>query len=432
MTILDRLFESRSLERPTTPLNFDNLSAVLGGSLSATGKVVTTTNALQLVAVYACIRLLSETFGSLPAILYKRLSEGKERATNHPLYFVLHDVANPEMTSFELRSTMMAHVLLWGHTYAEISRDAAGNVKSLWPLTPNRVTPYRNSRNELVYQINLPDKTVANLSARRILHVSAMLGLSPIGQAKEALGLTMSAEEYGARFFANDSRPGGVLEHPGHLSKEAAERLRTSFESYHAGLANRHRVAVLEEGLKWQQIGLDPGDSQFLETRKFQVSEIARLYGVPPHMIGDTEKSTSWGTGIEQQNIGFVTYSLRSWLTRWEQEINKTLLTQDERKNYFMEFLVDGLLRGDYKTRQEGLAIQRQNGIINTDEWREKENMNPLPNGKGKVYLLNAAMKTIDQIIDGPQKPESPATPQPEEEPEQEPTEGEEMENENE
>jgi HK97 family phage portal protein len=301
-------------------------------------------------------------------------------------------------------------------------------VKALWPLTPNRVTPFRNSRNELVYQIQLPDNSIANLSARRVLHVSAMLGLSPISQAKEALGLTMSAEEYGARFFANDSRPGGVLEHPGHLSKEAAERLRTSFESYHAGLANRHRVAVLEEGLKWQQIGLDPGDSQFLETRKFQVGEIARLYGVPPHMIGDTEKSTSWGTGIEQQNIGFVTYSLRSWLTRWEQEINKTLLTEDERKNYFMEFLVDGLLRGDINSRYTAYATARQNGWLNGNEIREFENMNPVE-GLDE-YLVNGNMIPADQT--GKEPEESQPEEEPEEDPEEEPTEGEELEDENE
>jgi len=406
MTILDRLFESRTIERINSPISFANLSSILGGTASVTGKVVNPSTALQLTAVYACIRLLSETFASLPAILYRRLERGKERAIDHPLYFVLHNIANKEMTSVEFRSTMMAHVLLWGHAYAEIVRNAAGEVKSLWPITPNRVTPFRNSRNELVYKVNLPDNEFVNLSANRVLHISAMLGLSPIAQAREALGMSMAAEEYGARFFSNDSRPGGVLEHPGHLSKEAAQRLRESFESYHAGLANKHRVAVLEEGLKWQQIGLDPQDSQFLETRKFQVGEIARLFGVPPHMIGDTEKSTSWGTGIEQQNIGFITYSLRSWIVRWEQEVNKTLITQDERKFYFIEFLVDGLLRGDIKSRYQAYSIARQNGWMNGNEIRELENMNPVE-GLDE-YLVNGNMIPADQSDDPEQEEPEP------------------------
>jgi HK97 family phage portal protein len=406
MTILDRLFESRTIERINSPISFANLSSILGGTASVTGKVVNPSTALQLTAVYACIRLLSETFASLPAILYRRLERGKERAIDHPLYFVLHNIANKEMTSVEFRSTMMAHVLLWGHAYAEIVRNAAGEVKSLWPITPNRVTPFRNSRNELVYKVNLPDNEFVNLSANRVLHISAMLGLSPIAQAREALGMSMAAEEYGARFFSNDSRPGGVLEHPGHLSKEAAQRLRESFESYHAGLANKHRVAVLEEGLKWQQIGLDPQDSQFLETRKFQVGEIARLFGVPPHMIGDTEKSTSWGTGIEQQNIGFITYSLRSWIVRWEQEVNKTLITQDERKFYFIEFLVDGLLRGDIKSRYQAYSIARQNGWMNGNEIRELENMNPVE-GLDE-YLVNGNMIPADQSADSEQEESEP------------------------
>ena len=406
MTILDRLLESRTIERINSPISFANLSSILGGTASVTGKIVNPSTALQLTAVYACIRLLSETFASLPAILYRRLERGKERAIDHPLYFVLHNIANKEMTSVEFRSTMMAHVLLWGHAYAEIVRNAAGEVKSLWPITPNRVTPYRNSRNELVYKVNLPDNEVAHLSADRVLHISAMLGLSPIAQAREALGMTMAAEEYGARFFSNDSRPGGVLEHPGHLSKEAAQRLRESFESYNAGLANKHRVAVLEEGLKWQQIGLAPEDSQFLETRKFQIGEIARLYGVPPHMIGDTEKSTSWGTGIEQQNIGFITYSLRSWIVRWEQEVNKTLITKDERKFYFVEFLVDGLLRGDIKTRYQAYAVARQNGWMNGNEIRELENMNPV-DGLDE-YLVNGNMIPADQSANPEQEEPEP------------------------
>lgn len=398
MSLLSQLFERRNVEDPKMGLTSKALIEILGGPKSVTGKVVDPSTAMQLTAVYACVSLLSETFGSLPAILYRRLETGRERAIDYPLYTVLHDIPNPEMTSIEFRSTLMAHVLLWGHGYAEIVWNGAGQIKQLWPLTPNRVTIGRNSRNELVYQVRLPDNTTQNLRADRVLDISAPLGLSPISQARESLGITMAAEEYAGRFYANDSSPGGVLEHPGQLSPDAAKLVRDQFESVQGGLENRHRVAVLEEGMKWQAIGIPPEDSQFLETRKFQTAEIARIFRVPPFMIGDVERSTSWGTGIEQQNIGFVIYSLRSWLVRWEQAIDKKLLTESERAKYYVEFLVDGLLRGDYKTRQEGLAIQRQNGVINGDEWRELENMNAIPDGKGKIYLANAAMVPVGEV----------------------------------
>src|SRR4030042_1169722 len=413
MTYLMKLLERRSLEADT-PINGTTLLSILGGTPGVTGKVVNPSTAMQLTAVYACVSLLSETFASLPAILYRRLDQGKERAIEHPLYSVLHDIANPEQTSADFRSTMMAHILLWGHCYAEISRNGAGAVKALWPITPTRVRPFRNSRNALMYQITLPNdpssgagSSTQNLSADRVLHVSGLLGLSPIGQAREALGLTMAAEEYGARFFSNDSTPGGVLEHPGQLSPEAQERLRTTVENQTRGLSNKHRLMILEEGMKWTAIGLPPEDSQFLETRKFQVSEIARIFRVPPHMIGDVERSTSWGTGIEQQNIGFVVYSLRSWLVRWEQEGNNTRLSEEERKNYFVEYLVDGLLRGDITSRYRAYSIARQNGWMNGNEIRDLENQNQ---AKGlDTYLVNGNMTPVDKA--GTQPPTPAAKP---------------------
>src|SRR3990172_3856239 len=301
MTYLTQLLERRSLERPTTPITMSALADILGGSPSVTGKVVNPSTALQLVAVYACIRLISETFATLPAHVYRRLARGKERFPEHALYQVIHNIANPEQTSVEYRETCQAHILMWGKSYSEISRNGAGEIKALWPIIPTRVTEGRNARNELVYQVTLPDGKPQTLAARRILKVSGFLDLSPISQAREALGLTMAAEEYGARFFSNDSRPGGLLEHPGQLSPEAQERLRTQYESTSGGLANKHRVAILEEGMKWQQVGLAPEDSQFLETRKFQINEIARLFRVPPHMIADLERATF--SNIEHKSI---------------------------------------------------------------------------------------------------------------------------------
>ena len=395
MTLLDRLLEKRSIENPAVNINWQALADILGGSASISGKVVNPSSAMQLTAVYACVTLISETIGSLPLILYQRQERGKSRAINHSLYQVLHDAPNSEQTSVEFRSLVMAHVLLYGHGYAEVVRNGAGQVKELWPIAPWLVTEGRNSRNELVYTVRLPKKIEQNLSGSRVLHIQAPLGLSPIAQAREALGLTMASEEYGARWFANDSTPGGILEHPGQLSSDAQERIKKQVEDQTRSLTNKHRMMILEEGMKWSKIGVSPEDSQMLETRKFQVSEIARIFRVPPHMIGDVEKSTSWGTGIEQQNIGFITYSLRSWMVRWEQGIDTTLLTKEERKEYFAEFLVDGLLRGDAKTRYSNYSIGRQNGWLSGNDIRELENMNPVDGLD--AYLVNGNMIPVDQ-----------------------------------
>lgn len=400
MSYLSRLLEQR--QRIPDILSLDGILRLMTGPDVYTGKLVNPTTALQLTAVYACIRLISETFATLPALVYRRLGNGKTRAQNHSLYSVIHDISNPEQTSVEYRETCQAHLLLYGHSFSEISRNGAGQVKALWPIIPTRVYTQRNARNEIVYLVDTSGQPVqsgqparyARLSSDRVLHVSAMLGLSPISQARQALGMAMAAEEYGARFFANDSRPGGVLEHPGHLSDEASERLRVSWEAS-SGLANSHRVRLLEEGMKWQQIGIPPEEAQFLETRKFQVAEIARLFRVPPHMIGDLDRATF--SNIEHQSIEFVTHSIRPWLVRWEQAIDKTLLTDSERENYFVEFLVDGLLRGDITSRYTAYATGRQNGWLNADEIREFENMNPIPDGSGETYLINGNMQPIPQ-----------------------------------
>jgi len=208
------------------------------------------------------------------------------------------------------------------------------------------------------------------------------------------VGLGMAAEEFGSRFFGNDARPGGVLMHPGRLSDSARVNLSYSWDEAHRPLENKHRVAILEEGMKWETIGMPLADAQFIELRKFQRSEIATLFNVPPHMIGDTERSTSWGTGIEQQAIGYVVHTLRPILISIEQRCLIDLLLLNERSRYFIEHLIDGLLRGDAMTRAQALAIQRQNGIICADEWRELENRNPIPEGAGKIYLVNGNMIT--------------------------------------
>lgn len=372
-----------------------------GGTKSATGLNVTPDRALQASAVYACVRVLAETIASLPLHVYKRLARGKEKATDHYLYPILHDAPNPEMTSFEFRETMMGHLCLRGNAYAEKVIDRAGRVKELWPLNPDRVTVERDkATKQLVYTVTIPDEArKVELGSDRILHIRGLsgdgiIGYSPIKLARESIGLSLATEEYGARFFGNGSRPGGVLEHPGKLGAEARKNLKKSWEDMHQGLEQSHRIAILEEGLKWHQIGIAPEEAQYLETRQHQTTDIARIFRVPPHMIGDLTRSTN--NNIEHQGIEFAVYTMTPWCVRFEQGFRQRLFDVDD-TNYFAEFLINGLLRGDINSRYNAYAIGRQWGWLSADDIRELENQNPLPDGQGKTYLLPLNMVPADQ-----------------------------------
>lgn len=378
----------------------------LGGSQASSGVLVNEETAMRSTAVYASVRLLSETMASLPLIVYRRLTGGgKERATDHPLYLVLHDQVNPYMTSMVFRETLMAHLLLWGNAYAEIEYDKKGNIVALWPLLPDRTYPRMDAvTSELYYYTTVASGQEIKLPSWKVLHIpglgfNGLVGRSPIRMAREAIGLSLATEEFGSRFFGQGAKPGGVLEHPGKLSDDSMRRLRASWAEIHSGLHNSHRIAILEEGMKYQQIGIPPEDAQFLETRRFQVNEIARIFRVPPHMIGDLDRATF--SNIEQQSLEFVVYSLRPWLVRWEQAINAKLLMPEQRQIYFVEHLVDGLLRGDIQSRYQAYAVARQNGWLSADDIRELENMNPLPDGQGNIYLVNGNMipvGSVDQV----------------------------------
>lgn len=377
---------------------------LIGGRTTATGVNVNENTALQSTAVFACIRILAETIASLPLPMYKRLSgRGKIRAPDHYLYSVLDEVANSEMDSFVFRETMQGHLGSWGNAYSEIEYDMAGRIRGLWPLRPDKTWPERNkSTGKIEYRTLLPDGTNAILPFERVFHIpgfgfDGLVGYNPIRLFRETIGMALAVEEYGARFFGNGAKPGGVLEHPGTLSKEAQERLRGSWNEMHQGLSKQHRIAILEEGMSYKQIGIPPEDAQFLETRKFQTAEIARIYRIPPHMIGDLERATF--SNIEHQSIEFVVHTIRPWLVRWEKAIKFRLLTPSERRRYFAEHLIDGLLRGDIKSRYEAYAIARQNGWMNGDDIRELENMNPMPDGLGEIYIVNGNMKPIQKTL---------------------------------
>lgn len=363
------------------------------GTESNAGKPISEYNAMTSTAVYACVRVIAETVASLPLPIFQHKGVGKEKARHHPLYSLLHDLPNEEMTSFSFRETMMMHVLLWGNAYAEIVRDGAGNIVELYPLQSDKMRVARDNRKRIRYHYQVNGKELT-YPKEKIFHIpglsfNGLTGISPIAAAREAVGLSLAAEEFGARFFGNGAKPGGILEHPGILKD--AEKLRKQWDEVYKGVANSHRVAVLEEGMKYHEIGIPPDDAQFLETRKFQVDEICRIYRVPPHLIGDLEHATF--SNIEHQSIEFAVHTIRPWLVRWEQAISKCLLTPSERKKYFAKFTMDGLLRGDFKTRMEGYAIGRQNGWYSANDIRALEDMNPVTEAEGgDLYLINGNM----------------------------------------
>ena len=373
---------------------------------TTSGKPVNERTAMQTTAVYACVRILAEAIASLPLHIYEYQDDGgKKLVHEHPLYFLLHDEPNPEMTSFVFRETLMSHLLIWGNAYAQIIRDGAGRVLGLYPLLPDKMDVQRDDRGNIyyVYSRNSDENPTFKqygdivLKADDVLHIpglgfDGLIGYSPIAMAKNAVGMTLACEEYGASFFANGANPGGVLEHPGVLKDPS--KVRESWNSVYRGVNNAHKIAVLEEGMKYQQIGIPPEEAQFLETRKFQINEIARLYRIPPHMVGDLEKSSF--SNIEQQSLEFVKYTLDPWVIRWEQSLQKALLLPDEKSRYFVKMNVDGLLRGDYQSRMNGYAVGRQNGWFSANDIREMENMNPIPDEEGgNLYLINGAMTKL-------------------------------------
>ena len=401
MSIFSGLFRSR--DKPKDATSGSSYRFFFGGTTS--GKAVTERSAMQMTAVYSCVRILSEAIAGLPVHLYRYDgSGGKEKATTHPLYFLLHDEPNPEMTSFVFRETLMTHLLLWGNAYAQIIRNGKGEVVALYPLMPNRMTVDRDADGHLYYEYQTSQDEAHTMDGSRVrllpsdvLHIpglgfDGLMGYSPIAMAKNAIGMAIACEEYGAKFFANGATPGGILEHPGVVKDP--ERVRESWNSAFGGSANANKVAVLEEGMKYTPISISPEQAQFLETRKFQINEIARIFRIPPHMIGDLEKSSF--SNIEQQSLEFVKYTLDPWVFRWEQSMQRALLSMDEKKEYFFKFNVDGLLRGDYQSRMNGYATGRQNGWMSANDIRELENLDRIPEEEGgDLYLINGNMTKL-------------------------------------
>jgi len=370
-----------------------------GASLAGIG--VSEAGSLRNMAVFACVGIISQSLASVPLILYERNGRLRTRAVDHPLYRVLHDQGNSEMYAFEVRETRLAHALLWGNAYAEIEYDANMQVAGLWPLAPDRVGIERDkSTGGLVYTYLMDNGKGYVLPGWRVQHLRYMIiggvtGISPIRQAMNAIGLAQATEEFGSNYFRNGSRPSIILKHPAKLSKEAYERLRTSFAEKWQGLNNAHRINILEEGITPETIGIPPEEAQFLATREFQVAEIARLYRVPLDMLADNATTTY--ASAEQHAINLRVYTLLNWARRDEQALMRDLLTPEERDRYYIEYLLDGLERADISTRAAALNTMRQGGAITANEWRERENLNPVEGGDVLLQPLNMA------VVDQPQ-----------------------------
>lgn len=396
------IFSKKARDKPKVENRTVGSSYTFYTGGSTAGKPVNERSAMQMTAVYSCVRILAEAVAGLPLHMYRYRSDGsKEKAYDKNLYQLLHDEPNPEMSSFVFRETLMTHLLLWGNAYAQIIRNGKGEVVALYPLMPNKMQVDRDEKGALYYtymrsteESQLGKTETVILKPRDVLHIpglgfDGLVGYSPIAMAKNAIGLAIATEEYGAKFFANGAAPSGVLEHPGIIKDPA--KLRENWNSTFGGSANSGKVAVLEEGMKYTPISISPEQAQFLETRKFQINEIARIFRVPPHMVGDLDKSSF--SNIEQQSLEFVKYTLDPWVIRWEQALCRSLLAPDEKKEYFFKFNVEGLLRGDYASRMTGYATARQNGWMSANDIRELENLDKIPKEDGgDLYLINGNM----------------------------------------
>lgn len=386
-----------------------------GGATSidtASGVKVTSDSAMRHTAVYACVRLLSETLASLPLEVYRRLpnDKGKEVLYDHPLRQLLHYQPNDYQSSFEWREMMQGHIGLRGNCYSKKIIDNRGQIISLDPLHTNRVTPEWNENNRIVYRVKEPlDKhglgfkekiyTSEEIFHVRGLSVDGLTGLNPIEHHRETVGVGMAAQEYGARFFSNDATPRGVLEMTGSFKNdEDFNTFRRRWAASQAGV-NRHKTAVLEDGMKYVDIGMTNEDAQFIDTKKLNITDIARIFNIPPHMIGDLEKATF--SNISDQAIQFVVHTMRPWLVRWEQAFKRDMIIEED---VFVEFNVDALLRGDPKARAEYYNKGVMGGWLVRNEVRRKENLNPLDGLDEPLTPLN--MVEEKEIKDGEEEDE--------------------------
>jgi len=381
------------------------------GAQSVSGENVTESTAMTYAAVWNAVALIAGSIGALPLHLMQRKEKSKKIADNQRLYWVMHDQANDYMTAMAFRETMMSHVLLWGNGYAEIVRNGMGEIIQLWPITPNRVRVIMRD-GQMIYIVRVDGKDVA-IPRGNILHVPGLgfdgfQGYSVVAMARRSLGLGMALETFGSLYFSNGTHPGTIISHPGKLSDAAHNNLQESLTQAYSGLGKSHRLLLIEEGMTVQKFGVPPDDAQFLESRQFQIPEVARWFNLPPHKLKDLTRSSF--SNIESEQISFVTDSILPWLVRLEQNYNMQLLTKDDKNlrghgRLYFKHVVEGLLRGDSASRADFYTKMFNVGAMSPNEIREKEDMDPYPGGDIRVVPLN--MTTPQNAL----KPPAPAVP---------------------
>ena len=355
-------------------------------------------------AVYACVHTISETVGQLPFKLYRR--EGKNRllADEHPLYLLLHDLPNPEMTAYQFRELLTRHLAMWGRAYAFIERDRDGEVVALWPIHPTRVKVDRNSVNRKRFTVTMSDgvpvEFLYNPERPPILHLhmnsnEGLDGRSPILLNKESLGITKAAEDFVAAWFGNGAIPGIILTHPAKLTPKAKEGIRESWWKRFGGAKQANKVAVLEEGMKVDVVGADAQKAQLREMREDQIAAAARIWRVPNVMIGNHTKDTSWGSGVEQLMIGWINGGLGPYLTQWCQAISRDCLSRKTYRSHYAKFTTAVIERGTMKDQMDAFAVARQNTIYNADEIRTKLDENEIEGGAGETYLIPSGAQVL-------------------------------------
>ena len=380
------LFLFRARDKPQDAVS---AATTFSFGMAGSGKSVNARTAIQVSTVYACVRVIAETVASLPFSVFEQDKTGSQKALDHPLYRILHDEPNPEMTSFVWREAMLTHLLLWGNSYSQILRAGRGSVIGMYPLLPDHMEVDRDDKGKLTYTYSTTSGEQVKLRPEDVLHIPGLgfdgiMGYSPIAVERNAVGLSIAAEEFGGKFFGNGATPSGILTHPNTVKNPKA--LRESWMEAYGGSSNANRVAILEEGMTFTRISMPNNEAQFLETRKFQVEEICRIYRVPPHMIADLEHATF--SNIEHQSIDFAVHCIRPWLVRIEQSVNRALFSEKEKGRFYCQFNLDGLMRGSYKERMEGYSIARQNGWMTANDIRNLENQNPIPKEDGGDALL--------------------------------------------
>lgn len=366
-----------------------------GGGEAASGVAVTPESAMRVGVVFRCTALISGAIATMPLDLKRRVGKKREDASDHPLWTVLRRKPNPWQTPSQFRRYLQACVLHRGNGYAQIVRGLRNRIIALIPLNPDRVQVVQNPADfTLSYTYTRLDGRTVTFAQAEILHLCGMTldgvrGLSVLSYARESIGLSISTERYSATYFRNGTTIGGVIKHPAKLGKEGQENLRTSLETYR-GTDNAHKNLILEEGMTYERMGMTAVDAQFIQTREFSQFELAMFFGVPPHMLGLTQKSTSFGNGLEHQGKGFVTYTLQDWLTMWEEAIGRDLIGEAE-TDLYARFNTGGLVRGDIKSRYAAYAVGRQWGWLSANDILALEDEDPIDGGNTYLSPQNMA-----------------------------------------